>query len=326
MGNKDKSEKKDVQKSKSADPEMGHPPSTVTVRKGLPALRREIPRLRMREVVFMFWLAFTLFMAFLALRFKSSNASYILLIIIIMWGLVWCRSGDYSLAPGKNSVACWGFIFIVMEFGVMYYYWVIAEFADPSSVHSPCGKSSCVPERNPNGWYKSEAPFMRCPYIHCRWGDVNELPIVGYYSSADSAIVANLSRPCVTGDTSCPSLASRIKADYPDPGTCLVEDWFEGVTTLSTAMAPGVDQVAFNGVTDGRGIHVCSSCSKYMYAKYNYGDSSYNNCPGDVDDAGCELCVDTTMYQQQWERNGIYVLFMLHIGACVLLIVARLSM
>ncbi len=302
----------------------------------LPALGEKKKHLRCGDMAFVLWAVFTAILALTSIALHQSLAVFALVILGAVWTLVWlcsggCNGDGISSPTGKYEVCRWGCVILFFEFFILYFFWELAAQSDPSNAFSPCGKSSCTPERNPNGWYDRTAPFMKCPYLTCRWADANDLPIQGYDSSTLSETIPDLDIPCETGDTGCANLATRRRVDYPDPGYGLSEDWFEGITTVNKLMCPWMDTAVNANDVVGQGKHVCTGCSRYMnkhyYIEMERSPPGLDQCPeGGEDDFMCYLCVDASVRQTLGERTAIWSLFIVHILATIIMMMARRCM
>jgi hypothetical protein len=305
-----------------------------------PPLRQRRPKdIRIKDMIFVFWLILTLAMCLVTASFHSFYAPIVYGVIAGLWAYLWSKTHpepdlEYRQQRAKkNAFGCWSCVLFVIEAFVIFYgMWKLAMTSDPNRPISPCGKSSCCPYVNDQtcgpynaaGWRVRTPPFMFCPHAECTWGSVNNEPIIGYYAKVNDSLSPDLTRPCTPQDEDCDHLASSIPKDYPDPGYGLTDGYYEGVTTTNKEMCPFVDQVANNGITNGKGLGMCTTCSKYMYEFYGYGDSSAMNCPSGSGNLFCFICSDVS-YQHLWQRYAVNTTLMIHIMATLGLMIIRMT-
>lgn len=283
-----------------------------------------------KKLIFPLWICFNIALIGVFLALKQSIAAVMTAVCIVYTILIWWCVGKVDSKYSFINFMIWVIVYLIfVELIVLGLLVKLDIEADSSNALSPCGKSSCDPNTdttntyNPGGWYQRIEPYLACPHLDCRWGDVTDETIISFDSFAGNGSI-DLSSPCT--DDECAHLASTITTHYPDKGKGIEGGWYTGVTTTSIGYCPGVDSTRVNPVTNvvGYGKHVCSACSLYLRREpWLFRDSGADHCSGDPYNWMCFLCIDASMRQNASDRRYTWIWYIVHIVSLIALVVAR---
>ncbi len=222
---------------------------------------------------------------------------------IILCGLACCH-GNLRSAHERRA-------FLVQSIGIVVLYhvlWYALFHALYEENVRYCGQSSCTSAEE----FQSEIPYnpwgvlvagqktsdatMRCPYVGCRWADVNGTSPKGYPADAQGLPNYRGAQPCSANP--CANLATNRKRDWPDRGRGLPGGWDPNIgislTDLTLEDCPGVEKDLINdGGAFGKGRVICSQCSGFL-REWGYLEWDVPNCPRSTSQANvvCYSCVD----------------------------------
>jgi hypothetical protein len=293
-----------------------------------------LSKMKIRNLVIWLYISFSVTIICTLYLIQGTQAATTLIPILALWLLVWLSSGGVKSYDGQKVIFTYGLILILLELLIGLWFWHLADLSDPSSPNSPIGKSSCASEvgpsfslpYNPNGWYSKGPAYMFCPIKGGHWASVSNRNFTGYHAS--TGVEIDLSRPCLTTDTSCEFLATLRPQDYQsDLGSGISGGWLLGSTTLEKEPCPGVDRTAHDPITgtNGAGRHVCATCSMYMMLR-GMEDLGIGLCNGvaHADNPYCFLCEDVSLHQSLVQRKWTSYLYFAHLIGGGVLVASRM--